>query len=65
MSPYSVAEVWTRFYEKLLFLLLHLTRLTTLLLETNRKGSWDKTRIRYKRCASPWTVWLWTTETGK
>ena len=57
MSRYSVAEVSTRFYVKF-FLLLRLIRLTTLLLAANRKGSCNKARIRYKRCACLWTIWI-------
>jgi len=36
----SVDEVLTRFQAKLLFVLLPLTRLTTLLVVANRKASW-------------------------
>jgi len=50
MSRYSVGEVSTRFYVKLFFLLLRLTRLATLLLASNRKGNCNKARIRYKHC---------------
>jgi len=46
MSRYSVAEVWTRFEEELLFLLLRLTGLTTVLILTaNRKATWNKVKI--------------------
>ena len=49
----------TRSLEKLLFLLQRLTiRLTTLLLAANRKASWNKARIRYKRCTFHWTIWI-------
>ena len=36
----------------------HYTRLTTLLLAANRKGSWNKARISYKHCACLWTIWI-------
>jgi len=57
MSRYSVAEVSTHFYVKF-FLLLRLIRLTTLLVAANRKGICNKVRIRYKRCACRWTIWI-------
>jgi len=41
--------------EKLVFLLL---RLTKLLLAANRKASWNNARISYKRCACPWIIWI-------
>jgi len=37
---------------------LRLTRLTTLLLAANKKASWKKARILYKRCAFRWTIWV-------
>jgi len=57
--------VSARFYEKLLFLLLRLTRSAILLLPANRKASWNKARIRCKRCACRWTIWSLCTQTGK
>jgi len=42
MSRYAVAKVSTHFKEKILFLLLRFTRLTTLLLAANRKAIWNK-----------------------
>jgi len=50
--------VSTHFYVKLFFLLLCLTRLATLLLAANRKGSLDKAKICYKRCTWHWTIWI-------
>jgi len=55
MSRHSVAEVSIGLLVKLFFLLLRLTRLTTLLLAANRKGSCNKARIRCKR-ASGWNL---------
>jgi len=57
MSRYSVTEVSTRFYEKL-FLLLRLTRLAMLQVAANKRGICNKVRIRYKRCACRWTIWI-------
>jgi len=58
MSCYTVAEVSTRFKVKLFFSLLRLTRLAMLQLAANRKGSCNKARIRYKRCACHWAIWI-------
>jgi len=57
MSRYSVTDLSTRVYAKLFFLLLR-TSIDLLLLEANRKASWNKARIRYKRCACRWTIWI-------
>jgi len=38
-------------------LLLRLTGLATLLPAANKKGSWIKARISYRRCACRRTIW--------
>ena len=60
VSRYPVPEASTRFFSKapIFVATSHYTRLATLLLAANRKASWNKARISYKRCACPWTIWI-------
>ena len=49
---------WPFFCVILVFLLLRVTRLTSLLVAANKKVRWNKASIRYKRWACRWTIWI-------
>jgi len=53
MSRYSVVEASTGVWRKAPIFVAtpHYIRQITLLLAANRKASWNKARINYKRCA--------------